>query len=113
MIKALPAFAISASEPRFAAALTAAGVRVYSRRDAMWLLTPACMEPPRDAQRAYGPLAYAGSFSTDALSARELELVQLEFDAAFFARIPARTARRLLGGRLWARLLRAWLRLGR
>ena len=58
------------------------GLRVYARNDAMWLLVPACMEPPLYAVQTYGPLRYAGSIPTDRLSCRELEEVLLQFDAA-------------------------------
>lgn len=103
----------SAGKPALAprAALPSTRLRVYSRSDAMWLLVPACLEPSQDALHGYGPLAYAGSFTPDSLSARELELVLLQFDAASYARIPAKTARRLLGHMRWTRVLRALRRL--
>lgn len=100
---------LAAADPRTlrsAPPSQAARLRVYSRRDPMWLLVPACLEPTRDAVRLYGPLAYAGSFAAERLSESELQDVTLQFDVSSYARIPAKTARRLLGHARCARLVR-------
>lgn len=87
-------------------------LNVYSSPGKTWLLFPGCLRPTSSALLLHGPLSYIGSFSSNKLSIRELAFVMSEFDASSFAKIPSRTALRLLAHGAFWRLRRVISRSG-
>jgi hypothetical protein len=75
---------------------TSALLGVYSRAGDPWLLVPRRAIPSSDVVAAHGPLRYAGEFAWSLLSAREHSIIAAEINSATFARIPSRTARRMM-----------------